>query len=47
MHAHALESTGQISEALEVWRELVAKNPADLVAQGNLRRVQALVDDGR
>lgn len=47
MHAHAIESTGQISEALEVWRELVAKNLADLVAQGNLRRVQALVDDGR
>ncbi|HCA48097.1 MAG TPA: hypothetical protein DEP45_12340 [Armatimonadetes bacterium] len=47
MHGHALEKAGQIPEALEVWRELVAKNPGDLVARDNLRRVEALVDGGR
>ena len=40
MHAHALEKAGRTQEALEVWRDLVAKTPDDLVARHNLRRME-------
>jgi tetratricopeptide (TPR) repeat protein len=46
MHAHALEKIGRMEAAYEVWQELLAKYPDDLVVRHNLRRLEKQLEAG-
>ncbi|MFP4248756.1 MAG: HEAT repeat domain-containing protein [Armatimonadota bacterium] len=46
LHAHALEKSGRVDEAYEVWRELVANTPDDPVARQNLQRLKEIIGSG-
>ena len=43
MQAHALEKGGHLQEALAVWREFAAEDPADPISRHHISRLEALI----